>query len=429
MITALADHLFSLFRWLQPSLHALIPRRRRIIRRPRTASGSSGTPASAGEIFALIRDAVATTRSDIRRMTGLSRTAVAARVADLTDRGLVVERQEGLSTGGRPPTLLAFNSDAGAVLAAAIGRSRTHLAVCNLAGRMLAVTDIDEHVGVGPEQLMPQLVKRLEALVTEAGLLPSAVLGVGVSLPGTVDQERGCSLDSPVMNGWDGVPLGPYFRDLTAAPVLVDNDANVMALAERHGEYRGVDDLVLLKLSTGLGAGIISGGMLQRGAVGAAGEYGHNKVPAAHNLSCRCGDTGCLETVASGWALVRALRDQGHDVGHLRDVIDLANRGDSEARRLIRESGRLVGEAVSPLVNVLNPAVLVIGGDMMGAYDLLVAGLREALYGNATALATRTLQVVPATHGERSSVIGSAALILDTILDADAIDAALQSGR
>lgn len=400
-----------------------------VIRRARSAARSSGTPASTGEIFALIRDGVATTRTDIRRITGLSRTAVAARVAELTERALVVERQDGLSTGGRPPTLLAFNGDAGVVLAAAIGGSRTHLAVCNLAGRVLAVTDINEHVGVGPDELVPQLVKRLEVLATDAGLAPSSILGVGVSLPGTVDQQRGCSLDSPVMSGWDGVPLAPYFRDLTDAPVLVDNDANVMALGERHGEHRGVDDLMLLKLSTGLGAGIISGGVLQRGAVGAAGEFGHNKTAAAQGVACRCGDTGCLEAVAGGWALVQTLREQGHQVGHLREVVELANRGDSEARRLIRESGRQVGEVVSPLVNLLNPGVLVIGGDMMGAYDLLVAGLREALYGNATALATRTLQVVPATHGERSSVIGSAALILDTILDADAIDIALQSGR
>ncbi|WP_232374744.1 ROK family protein [Mycolicibacterium mengxianglii] len=372
---------------------------------------------------------MATTRSDIRHLTGLSRTAVAARVAELAQRGLVVERQEGLSTGGRPPTLLAFNADAGAVLGAAIGRSRTHLAVCNLAGRVLAVTDIDEHVGVGPDDLMPQLVKRLEALISDAGLQPTDVHGVGVSLPGTVDRERGCSLDSPVMSGWDGVPLAPYFQDLTAAPVLVDNDANVMALAERHGEYRGMDDLILLKISTGLGAGLICGGVLQRGAVGAAGEFGHNKTAAAHGLTCRCGDTGCLETIAAGWALVRTLREQGHDVGHLRDVVDLANRGDAEARRLIRESGRHVGEVVAPLVNLLNPAVVVVGGDMIGAYDLLVAGLREALYGNATALATRTLQVVPATDGERSSVIGTVALILDTILDPEAIDASLQSAR
>jgi predicted NBD/HSP70 family sugar kinase len=401
----------------------------RTIRRSKSGARSTGTPASAGEIFSLIRDSVATTRSEIRGITGLSRTAVAARVAELTDYGLVVERQEGLSTGGRPPVLLAFNEDAGVVLAAAIGRSRTHLSVCNLAGRVLAVTDIDEHVGFGPDELMPQLVKQLEALVTDAGLQPSAVLGVGVSLPGTVDQQRGCSLDSPVMSGWDGVPLAPYFRDLTAAPVLVDNDANVMALAERHGDYRGMDDLLLLKLSTGLGAGIICGGVLQRGAVGAAGEFGHNKTAAATGVPCRCGDAGCLEAVASGWALVRALSEQGHGVGHLRDVVELANRGDAEARRLIRESGRHVGEVVAPLVNLLNPGVVVIGGDMMGAYDLLVAGLREALYGNATALATRTLQVVPATHGERSSVIGSAALILDTILDPDTIDAALHARR
>lgn len=361
-------------------------------------------------------------------MTGLSRTAVAARVADLTERGLVVERQDGRSTGGRPPTVLAFNSEAGIVLAAAVGRSRTHLAVCNLAGRVLAVTDIDEHVGAGPDELMPALVKRLEALVAGTGFEPSAIHGVGLSLPGTVDQERGCSLDSPVMSGWDGVPLAPYFRDLTSAPVLVDNDANVMALAERHGEFRGIDDLILLKLSTGLGAGIICGGVLQRGAVGAAGEFGHNKTFAARGVTCRCGDTGCLEAVAGGWALVRSLREQGRQVGHIRDVVDLANRGNAVARRLIRESGRHVGEAVAPVVNLLNPGVVVVGGDMTGAYDLFVAGLREALYGNASALATRVLRVVPTTHSDHSAVVGSAALILDTILDADAIDASLQAG-
>ncbi|CAN5243368.1 ROK family transcriptional regulator [soil metagenome] len=440
IITTLADHLLSLLRWLSGCSRRFAgssvsnsqnsrSHRGRVIRRSRAASKTGGSPASAGEIFALIRSAVATTRTDIRRHTGLSRTAVAARVAELTERGLVVERQEGLSTGGRPPTLLTFNGDAGIVLAAAVGRSRTHLAVCNLAGRMLAVTDVDEHVGAGPDELMPDLVKRLESLVTDAGFTPSAILGVGVSLPGTVDQERGASLDSPVMSGWDGVPLAPYFHDLTTAPVLVDNDANVMALAERHGEYRGIDDLILLKLSTGLGAGIICGGALQRGAVGAAGEFGHNKTAAAEGNACRCGDTGCLESIAGGWALVRTLREHGREIGHVRDVVELANRGDAEARRLIRESGRHVGEAVAPVVNLLNPGVLAIGGDLMGAYDLLVAGLREALYGNASALATRTLRVVPATHGERSSVVGSAALILDFILDADAIDAALQAKR
>jgi predicted NBD/HSP70 family sugar kinase len=391
--------------------------------------GSKSSPASAGELFALIRDGAATTRSELRRLTGLSRTAVAARVSALSDRGLVVEREDGLSTGGRPPTLLMFNSDAGVVLSAAIGRSRTRLAVCDLAGGVLAISDLDQEVGIGPDDLMPDVVKRLEVLLEESGRDVDAVLGVGLSLPGTVDQRRGCSLDSPVMSGWDGVPLEPYFRDLTAAPILVDNDVNVSALAERRGERRNVDDLLLLKLSTGLGAGIISGGVLQRGAIGAAGEFGHNKTPAAAGLPCRCGDTGCLEAVAGGWALVRTLQQQGHAVGHIRDVVDLANRGEPEARRLIRESGRHVGEVIAGAVNLLNPAMVVIDGSMSGAYDILVAGFREALYGNAIALSTRVLQVVPTTWGDRSGVIGGAALILDRILSPGAIDESMMSKR
>jgi predicted NBD/HSP70 family sugar kinase len=391
---------------------------------PVIRGGTAKSPTTAGEVFALIRDGVVTTRTEVRRATGLSRTAVAARVAALTARGLVTEREEGASTGGRPPTLLRFDADAGVVLAVAIGRSRTHLAVTNLAGTIGAHTDIELDTAAGPDVVMPDLVKRLDALLAESGHAPSAVLGVGVSMPGTVDQVRGCSLDSPVMRGWDGVALEPYLHALIASPVLVDNDANVMALAERRGEYRSVDDLLFLKLSTGLGAGIISGGAVQRGAVGAAGEFGHNKVGAAQGLPCRCGDTGCLEAIAGGWTLVRALAQQGHPVGHVRDVVELANRGDAEARRLIRESGRHIGEALAAAVNLLNPAVVVVGGDMARAYDILVAGLREALYGNATALATRTLRVVPSTHGDRSAVHGSAALILDHILSPAAIDAA-----
>jgi len=382
-------------------------------------------PTTAGEVFSLIRDGVVTTRSQARAVTGLSRTAVAARVSALTARGLITEAKDGESTGGRPPTVLRFNAGAGVVLAVAIGRSRTQLGVANLAGELAVHTDVDTDGGIGPDDLMPDIVKRLDMLLAESRHLQSAVLGIGLSMPGTVDQARGCSLDSPIMSGWDGINVASYFAELSGAPVVMDNDANVMALAQRHGAYRTVDDLLLLKLSTGIGAGIIAGGALQRGAIGAAGEFGHTKMVAAQGLPCRCGDTGCLEAIAGGWTLVRALQQQGHAVGHIRDVVELANRGEPEARRLIRESGRHIGEAVAAMVNLLNPAVVVVGGDLAGAYDILVAGLREALYGNATALATRVLQVVPTAHGEQTGLQGSAALVLDRVLSADAIDAAL----
>ncbi|MGN6132012.1 MAG: ROK family protein, partial [Nocardioidaceae bacterium] len=160
-----------------------------------------------------------------------------------------------------------------------------------------------------------------------------------------------------------------------------------------------------------------------RGGLGAAGEIGHTRTPAAADAVCRCGDTGCLEAVAGGWALVQALRAQGRDLGHVRRLVALAVEGDAEARRMVRDSGRRLGEVLASAVNLLNPQAVVIGGDMAGAYDTFVAGLRESLYGAATALATRELQILPATHGEAAGVVGCAALALDEVLSVAAVDA------
>ncbi len=378
---------------------------------------STTSATAVGDLYALIRDKRAVSRAEIGALTGMSRTAVAARVRELTARGLVVEQEQAPSSGGRPATLVSFNAEAGIVLTAAIGGSRARLAVCDLAGDILAAADIDEEPGFGPGDLMPAVATRLEALLDESGHRGARIFGIGISLPGTVDSQRGCSLDSPVLTGWDGVPLAPYFAALGGAPVVLENDANAFALAEwRAGAGRTLDDVLVIKASTGLGAGIVAGGALQRGALGAAGEFGHDKTAAAAALPCRCGDVGCLEPVAGGWALVRALHDEGRTVRSLRDVVDLAHSGDALSRRLIRESGRHVGEVLAGAVNLLNPAALVVAGDVAGAYDIFVAGLRETLYGNATALATRSLQIVPSQLGDRAGVIGTAMTVLDAVL-------------
>ncbi|GAB91467.1 ROK family protein [Gordonia rhizosphera] len=388
-------------------------------------SRSTKAAATAGDVLALVRDGLVATRSDIIRVTGLSRTAVTARLSALQASGLVLELPDTESTGGRPPSRLAFNADAGVVLAAAIGRSRTQLAVCNLSGQVLTSVDIDQEIGTGPDELMPDLVKRLEALLEDAGRRPDEIRGVGLSIPGSADSARVCSLDSPAMSGWDGVPLTPFLQSITTAPIRLDNDANVIVLSERRGQRDRFDDMLLIKASTGLGAGIVAGGVLQRGAVGGAGQFGHTKIPEAAGKVCRCGDTGCLETVASGWALVRAMREHDRDIAHIRELVDLALAGDPHARQLIRESGRHIGEVLSGAVNLLNPAALVLAGDMAKAYDILVAGLRETVYANAIALATRELQILPSTHGDEAGVIGCAALILDHVLSPAVVDATL----
>lgn len=385
-------------------------------------------PATAGQLFALVRSGTATTRPELGRATGLSRTAVASRVDALIDLGLVREAEEPGSGVGRPPARLSFQAGAGIVLAGALGRSRTQVAVCDLAGQVLAAQEVQQEIGLGPDDLMPRVVGALAEVLGRARRPARTVRGIGVSIPGTVDPARRCSLDSPIMAGWHAVPLAPYFENLGPAPVFLENDTNVIALAERTGHLTPWSDALIVKASTGFGAGIVAGGVLQHGALGAAGEIGHVKYGPAKGVPCRCGEVGCLEAVAAGWALVRDLRAKGVDVTHVRDVVALALTGDTEARRHIRRSGRHFGEVLAAAVTLLNPAAIVVGGDMAPAYDLFVAGLRETLYRDASAIATRDLQIVAATHGEQSGVRGCAELALDEVLSPAAIDRALAAG-
>jgi predicted NBD/HSP70 family sugar kinase len=385
--------------------------------------GSSAGGSTAGDLLSLIRSGQATTRADLGRLTGLSRTAVTSRLASLISLGLVVDGEEGPSTGGRPAARLLFNREAGVVLAGALGRSRSQLAVCDLDGHELAAASHDQELGIGPDELMPVVADRFRALLAEAGRTGADVRGIGLSIPGTVDVERGASLDSPAMAGWDGLELAPYLRDMSVAPVFVDNDANVMALSERDGHLARVDDALLLKASTGFGLGIVADGRLVRGRHGGAGELGHAKTAAAIGLPCRCGDTGCLEAIAGGWALVQEMQAGGREVSHVRDLVALALHGDQEARGLLRDSGRRAGEVIATAVNLLNPQAIVIGGDMAAAFDLFAAGLRETLYPRATTLSTRDLEILPATHGDRAGVVGCAALALAAVLSPAAVNA------
>ncbi|MFC7496567.1 MULTISPECIES: ROK family protein [unclassified Nocardioides] len=389
---------------------------------PRTDGRESAAPATAGELLELVRSGRASTRSQLRALTGLSRTAITTRVSALTSSGLLLLGEELASTGGRPPGALVFNQHAGVVLAVAIGRSRSQLAVLDLDGQEISSDSEDHEVGVGPQELMPQIAARLARLLD--GVEPP-VLGIGLSLPGTLDPARGVSIGSPVMSGWDGVELAPYLADVARAPLFVGNDADVLARSELLGRSASLRDVLVVKASTGLGLGIIAEGRVLIGHLGAAGEIGHTKIDAADGAQCRCGATGCLETLAGGWALVARAREAGHEVEHVRDLVALALQGDATARGLLRDSGRALGEVLAIAINLLNPAAVVIGGDMAAAFDFHVAGVRESVYALAAPLATRDLQFLAATHGDRAGVVGCAALALDHVLAPVAVDARL----
>ena len=382
-------------------------------------------PDTAGDLLELVRSGRAQTRSDLRRLTGLSRTAVVNRVTALDEAGLLLLGEELVSTGGRPPGSLMFNNEAGVVLAAAIGRSRSQVAVFDLLGNELGAASVDHEIGAGPDVVMPVVAEQLTTLLAATD---RKVLGIGISLPGTIDPERGVSVDSPVIAGWDGVDLAPYLASLGGAPIFVGNDGDVLARSERLGHAATYDDLIVVKASTGLGLGIIAEGRVVSGHLGGAGEIGHTKVDAAAGRPCRCGDTGCLETIAAGWALLPQLAERGRPVEHIRDLTALAVAGDPEAKQLLRESGRRLGELLAVAINLLNPRAVVIGGDMAAAFDVYAAGVRESVYARASALATRELQFLPATFGDRAGMVGCASMALDQVLSPAAVNARI-AGR
>jgi predicted NBD/HSP70 family sugar kinase len=388
-----------------------------------------GGALSAGHILQMIREGD-TSRSDLMRATGLARSTVSQRVGALLESGLVVEERDARSTGGRPATRLRLNKAGGVVLAADLGAHHDRLAVTNLAGEVLLERIAERPIAEGPTAILSWVKDSFLAQLAELGKDVGQVLGIGIGVPGPVEFAAGRAIEPPIMPGWHGVSIADHFADaLPGVPVLVDNDVNIMAVGEYRAVWRHtVSDLIYVKVATGIGAGIIAGGRLQRGAQGAAGDIGHIRSSEHTDAICACGTAGCIEAVASGSALARRLRALGHTTADARDVVALVQNGNPDAVRLVREAGRLLGEVLAQAVNLLNPSVLVIGGELAKAEQPLFAGLREAIYRRSSCLATGQLDIVRTRLGDQSGVIGAAALVLDRLLSAEAIDRRLALG-
>jgi predicted NBD/HSP70 family sugar kinase len=387
----------------------------------------SGTPAGAGAILRLIRDGDAVTRADIARRTGLARSTVAQRVDALLAHQLVYERGGTASTGGRPPTALAFNHEAGTVLVADLGATHARLAVSDLAGTVLAELASDLDIALGPERVLDWVHGRFEELLGEARRDAGGVHGIGIGVPGPVDFSRGEPVNPPIMPGWDRFSIPGWFAGRSEAPVLVDNDVNIMALGEHRTHWRTARHLLCVKVGTGIGCGIVVDGHIHRGEQGAAGDIGHIRISGHDDVICRCGNVGCLEAVAGGRALADRLSAEGLEAANSRDVVRLVRGGDPLATRMVREAGRTLGEVLAGCVNFFNPAVIVIGGDIAVAHEQLLAGVREVTFRRSLPLATRDLRLVPGRLGDRAGIHGAVIMVLEHVLAPEAIDKAIQA--
>jgi predicted NBD/HSP70 family sugar kinase len=393
--------------------------------RPAVAAVPTERRPGAGAVLRLIREGSASTRAEVARRTGLGRVTVAQRVDALLRHGLVVEASDGRSTGGRPPARLVFNEDAGMVLTADLGATHARVAVTNLAGTVLAEVAHDLAVADGPDAVLPAVESHFDRLLSMVGRPAGDVRAIGLGVPGPVEFASGRPVSPPIMPGWDRHPVPERLRRF-GVPVLVDNDVNIMAMGEHRSAWRDRRHLVFVKVGTGIGAGIVAQGAIHRGARGAAGDIGHVRVPGFGDLVCACGNTGCLEAVAGGAALVRRTRELGYEAADSRDVVALARGHCADVVRLVREAGRVLGTVLASLVNALNPELIVIGGDLAAAHEQLFAGVREAVYQRSTPLATRHLEIVPSALGDRAGITGASVLALEHILAPEQVDALVQ---
>ncbi|QFG70143.1 ROK family protein [Ornithinimicrobium pratense] len=358
---------------------------------------------------------------------GLARSTVAARIEVLLRLGLVIPHGGARSTGGRPPSLFAMNPSARVVAAVDLGATHAVAALTDLAGTVLAEIRAALDIADGPDVVLAWVAGAVEDLLARAKRPVRDLIAMGIGLPGPVEHSTGRPINPPIMPGWDRHDVPAHLQRTFPVPVLIDNDVNIMALGEQRTHLPDVPNLIFLKVATGIGAGIISGNQLQRGAQGTAGDLGHVRVAGADGVLCRCGNEGCLEAVAAGPALAAGLRELQVQAATTQDVIDLVRQGDRDALQVVRQAGRDIGEVVATSVNLLNPSVVVIGGRLADAGEHLLAGIREVVYQRSLPLATQHLQVVASRAGAHAGVLGAAFLAIDHALSPEAIEAASAS--
>jgi len=381
------------------------------------------------EIIGLIRKYREISKASLSNATDFSRSKITGCIESLLAKNIIVSNQSNEYTGGRHSKTFSLNGDLGLVVGVDIGATSIDIGIADFSGKLLHRYGEDAVVRDGPIKILGRVCTLIEKMLDENQLDANQLHGIGIGVPGPVDFSIGTLVSPPIMPGWDRYPVIETIQQwFPTATVVVDNDVNVMALGETyHGAGKGVDNLIFIKIGTGIGAGILCEGKIYRGTNGCAGDIGHIGVDKNGPL-CHCGNKGCLEAVAAGPAiaersleaaqtgkspiLLKKYEDHGQ-VLTAEDVGAAAREGDAYAIESIRESGQNIGDVLAGLVNFYNPGMVVIGGGVANLGNLLLSSIRQAVLHRSLPLATKDLHIVFSKIGPDAGVIGAINLAMD----------------
>jgi len=373
-------------------------------------------------VLNLIKNHGPISRTDIARLSGLSPATVTAITADLIAEGLVYEKEEGESTGGRRPILLALNHRARYVIGIKLMEHQIIAALTDLNASVLHRAAHPLEDGEDVERTVEALAETVEGLIAGAEIEREKLVGVGIGLAGVIDSARGVCRYSPILN-WRNVPLRDLLEIRLGIPVYIDNDVNTLTMAEKlFGAGQGVDDFLTVTVGRGVGMGIVVNGQLYRGIRGGGGEFGHTVIDPEGPL-CGCGKRGCLEAYVSDPAIVRMAREAARrgelpiapEELSVKKVVALAREGNGVARRIFDQAGHVLGMGIANLINVFNPRLIIISGEGVRAGELLFGPMREAVRHYAFADLAEDTEILIQEWGDDAWARGAASLVLQEI--------------
>jgi predicted NBD/HSP70 family sugar kinase len=350
------------------------------------------------------------TQAEISRATGLSHASVSNIVRELTAQGLA--RTSEVLRNGRKVSEVTLEPSTGLVGGIDFGNRHLRAAIADFTHTVRGETYLTLPYGHEAASSVAEAARIFRDLVSKAGAEISDVQVLAVGLPGPTNRDSGRTVSTAILPGWAGFDVTTAFEAELGIPTTVDNDANLGALAEGlWGVGRGFTDFAYLKASTGIGAGLVLNGRLYRGIAGSAGEIGHTTIEEDGPL-CRCGNRGCLEMFAAAPALLELLRRSYPSDFTLTDLLRLSDEGDVGCRRVITDAGRHIGVALANLCNLLSPQLIIVGGELAAAGDVLLSAIRESIARRTMAVPSHAPKITTGAFSERAGVLGALALAL-----------------
>lgn len=349
------------------------------------------------------------TQAELARQTGLSTATVSNIVkSKVADREVETEPT---TRSGRRALLVRLSGKGAVAVGIDFGRRHLRIVLATPGFTVIAEQFIELELGHRAEDGIELASRQLTKLLDENDVCPTTVLGVGVGIPGPIDRRTGTVVQGAILPEWVGMRLHDLEQHLRF-PVVFDNDANLGALAEvTWGQHHTVQNLVFVKIGSGIGAGLILGGHPYTGTLGITGEIGHETI-ADTGLECHCGKRGCLETVASTSAMITLLGTRGPVTTD--DIVRNALAGDPYTLRVLDDAGSSVGRVLASVANMVNPEVIVLGGPLAGLGTILLEPIKRALLRHAVPSVGESTRLVMSSLGARAEALGAASLVLQS---------------